>query len=547
MQIQESRRPDALTADVTDSQRGFRRTNIQTQVKAQGDAFASVFEAMSTTTTPPRNETPGIVASRPAPDEDEDDEPVPVSSTPTPVQAIGPTPAPAIEPDSTDSQTKRPVGDVPSADAAATRGEVEPDASKNDSGANTRDASPGVAIGDAEQSELTAKDLTAKDLTADDALAAPDAGETMVDVDPSVTAGKQTAVHGDSLNAPPSSPVIASAEKQMVAPESNRPADAAAQASEKSPEREPAVLSRVAEASTHEDRGSRERNQDRTLEPSTRNAANGITAKAADGPSAAVNASAPSVSASLASPALVSPTPAPNQRVDPSLSTGSATAVMAATVAVAAATGAAPASRATGAQTESGAMDGSGTIPGRVAADGSDAATATAPPPTSRTDAADRARLVHRISKAFQKMGIDGGHVRLRMHPDELGVVQLDMQINGRRVSATVSADNDQAAQVLQASLPELRQRLESQGLVIDRLEVRIRDDQTAGSFADQRQNQQPSGNDSRQMGGSRDGVWTQRDSRAASRGVADAFAPSTRSASPMAMTATSRGIDLTV
>jgi flagellar hook-length control protein FliK len=77
-----------------------------------------------------------------------------------------------------------------------------------------------------------------------------------------------------------------------------------------------------------------------------------------------------------------------------------------------------------------------------------------------QTEVADRARLVHRISKAFQKMGVDGGHVRLKMHPEELGGVQLEMQVSGRTVRATVTAETEQARQVIQANWPELRQRL---------------------------------------------------------------------------------------
>jgi flagellar hook-length control protein FliK len=100
----------------------------------------------------------------------------------------------------------------------------------------------------------------------------------------------------------------------------------------------------------------------------------------------------------------------------------------------------------------------------------------------SRTDIADRARLIHRISKAFVKLGVDGGQVRMKMHPETLGGVLLEMQVRGKQVEATVTAESESARDLLQEQLPELRQRLESQGLKVQRLEVQLRDDTTTGA-----------------------------------------------------------------
>lgn len=95
----------------------------------------------------------------------------------------------------------------------------------------------------------------------------------------------------------------------------------------------------------------------------------------------------------------------------------------------------------------------------------------------SRTDIADRARLIHRITKAFTKMGTDGGQIRMKMHPETLGGVLLEMRVRGRNVEATVTADNEAARGLLQQQLSELRQRLESQGMTVQRLEVALRDE----------------------------------------------------------------------
>jgi flagellar hook-length control protein FliK len=129
-----------------------------------------------------------------------------------------------------------------------------------------------------------------------------------------------------------------------------------------------------------------------------------------------------------------------------------------------------------------------------TSADASETINLKSTPASRQAEVADRARLVHRIAKAFQKMGVDGGQVRLRMHPDDLGSVQLDMQVSGRKVSAKVIAESDEAVQLLQASLPELRQKLESQGLVVERLDVERRAEEETGGWRGQNQSQNQAG-----------------------------------------------------
>ncbi|GEM_PF-5322041 len=87
---------------------------------------------------------------------------------------------------------------------------------------------------------------------------------------------------------------------------------------------------------------------------------------------------------------------------------------------------------------------------------------------------ADRAILVQRVSKAFQRLGLDGGQVRIRLHPEELGSVQLQMSIQGQRMSGRVVAETEAARSILAEHLPELRQRLAEQGIQVERLEVSL-------------------------------------------------------------------------
>ena len=83
-----------------------------------------------------------------------------------------------------------------------------------------------------------------------------------------------------------------------------------------------------------------------------------------------------------------------------------------------------------------------------------------------------RIKLIQRVSKAFQHLGPDGGSVRLRLAPAELGSVRVEMQVHDRRVRARVVAETEAASNALREHLPDLRARLESYGMQVERLEV---------------------------------------------------------------------------
>lgn len=98
---------------------------------------------------------------------------------------------------------------------------------------------------------------------------------------------------------------------------------------------------------------------------------------------------------------------------------------------------------------------------------------------------ADRALLVQRVSRAFQRLGFDGGQVRIRLHPEELGGVQLQLSVQGQRMSGRVVAETEAARSILNQHLPELRQRLADQGMQVERLEVQLESEQDATSGSD--------------------------------------------------------------
>jgi hypothetical protein len=91
----------------------------------------------------------------------------------------------------------------------------------------------------------------------------------------------------------------------------------------------------------------------------------------------------------------------------------------------------------------------------------------------------------------------ESGRIRLRLHPAELGSVRLDLIVEGDRVRAHLQAQTQQVQEVLGRHLPQLREALQQQGLIVDefRVDVQTSQDQSAArDFAwQQSQQREPS------------------------------------------------------
>lgn len=88
------------------------------------------------------------------------------------------------------------------------------------------------------------------------------------------------------------------------------------------------------------------------------------------------------------------------------------------------------------------------------------------------TDALTRVKLIQRVSKAFQHLGPDGGLIRLRLAPAEMGSVRVEMRIQQRKVAARVVAETEAASAALREHLPDLRSRLEAFGMQVEQLDI---------------------------------------------------------------------------
>ncbi|MEO9930291.1 flagellar hook-length control protein FliK [Rhodopirellula bahusiensis] len=106
---------------------------------------------------------------------------------------------------------------------------------------------------------------------------------------------------------------------------------------------------------------------------------------------------------------------------------------------------------------------------------------------TDQTSAVARAKMVQRVSRGFQTLGPNGGHIRMRLSPVELGSVQLEVHIQENNLRGRMVTESEAASQLLREHLPQLRLQLESQGMRLESIEITT--DPNGASEFDQTQN----------------------------------------------------------
>jgi flagellar hook-length control protein FliK len=131
-----------------------------------------------------------------------------------------------------------------------------------------------------------------------------------------------------------------------------------------------------------------------------------------------------------------------------------------------------------------------------VAAQASNAAGTSSSGGTSGTSEVDRVRFVQRVARAFQAADEDGGQIRLRLSPPELGSMKIEITMHGGTMTAHVETETAAARNMLLDNLPALRQRLADQNIKVEQFDVDLRDQSGGGApsgsgFADPR-NQMP-------------------------------------------------------
>ncbi len=94
----------------------------------------------------------------------------------------------------------------------------------------------------------------------------------------------------------------------------------------------------------------------------------------------------------------------------------------------------------------------------------------------------DRVRFVQRVAKAFQTVGDDGGTVRLRLSPPELGTVKLDVSVKNGSMSAQMETDTTEARDAIIANLPALRERLGEMNIQVEKFDVNVAGQSSGGA-----------------------------------------------------------------
>lgn len=96
----------------------------------------------------------------------------------------------------------------------------------------------------------------------------------------------------------------------------------------------------------------------------------------------------------------------------------------------------------------------------------------------------ERVRLVQRVARSFSRLGPDGGQITLKLHPPQLGVLNVSVRIEGQTMSAKLQTESSAARDAILENLPVLRERLAEQGVDVSHFQVDVAN---AGDMTDGR------------------------------------------------------------
>ena len=128
---------------------------------------------------------------------------------------------------------------------------------------------------------------------------------------------------------------------------------------------------------------------------------------------------------------------------------------------------------------------------GAATAQSTDSASGLSPASASSSAGeVDRVKFLQRVSSAFRAADEQGGQIRLRLSPPELGSMRLELTLRNGLMTAHVQAETDTARNMLLDHLPQLRERLADHNIKIDHFDVELMNQSKGGTpqnFAGQR------------------------------------------------------------
>ena len=103
--------------------------------------------------------------------------------------------------------------------------------------------------------------------------------------------------------------------------------------------------------------------------------------------------------------------------------------------------------------------------------------------------------LFQQIQEKFHlNTNANGTRLSLKLHPEELGALKIDLSIKEGVVRAHVVAQSPQVQEILEKNIPKLKSILESQGFSVEDVQVRHHNDTVSDfSFFDQQMAQDQS------------------------------------------------------
>jgi flagellar hook-length control protein FliK len=117
----------------------------------------------------------------------------------------------------------------------------------------------------------------------------------------------------------------------------------------------------------------------------------------------------------------------------------------------------------------------------------------TSPAAETSLSQSDRVRFVQRVEQAFQDLNSQGGSVRLRLSPPELGSLHIEIHVAKGEMTARVQAESPAARNILLDNLPALRDRLAQHDIKVQRFDVDLMDRSNGGMSNQSSQYQNPS------------------------------------------------------
>lgn len=323
-----------------------------------------------------------------------------------------------------------------------------------------------------QQSPKAGAPLPTADLQALETEGDPSQGEPSSEGQPDEMLRAQQATRGTEKSAAAS---VVSASSEAVAPATEQQSTAENEAEELTAE-EPAVAEAEGEDGASGRSGRRERGDDgehdaRHGAAAQANANTSATSSGSAGPTTPASRAAivePPTGGSPESPAGELPTPTDVQTPN----------VRAAQSAVAVANATSPTPLGGGAKAGVNTTVGESTAAGVQRSEPSSGAAANGAAKPGKGESGvstvDRARLVMRVARAFQRLDGSGGTVRLRLHPAELGSVRVEVTLNKRHMRARLVTETEHARSVLAENLPALRTRLAEQGIHVESVDVEV-------------------------------------------------------------------------